>query len=71
MKREASIPQDVLDKIIAHRPHLAGIAANIPHIPAQAEKALADAYLNGESRLSVIETAALAACCVGKPYGAK
>jgi len=64
-----SIPQGVLEKIVAHRPHLKSVVANIAQSPAQCEKALADAYLIGETRLTFEETWKLAACCAGKCYG--
>jgi hypothetical protein len=66
---QPSIPQDVVAKIIAHRPHLVSVARNIPRSPIQCEKALADAYLAGETRLTIEETWKLAACCVGNRYG--
>lgn len=67
--RAPSIPHSVLDKIIAHRPHLRRMAENIALSPAQIEKALANAYLAGETRLTVAETWKLAACSAGRRYG--
>ena len=64
-----TIPPDVLAKILAHRPHLAAVARNIRVAPQQCEKALADAYLMGETRLTVEETWKLAACSAGRGYG--
>ena len=64
-----SIPRDVLAKIVGHRPHLAGVVANIPRAPRQCEKALAGAYLIGETRLTAQETWDLAACAAGRRYG--
>jgi putative cell wall-binding protein len=64
-----TIPREVLDKIVQHRPHLATIVGNIPAAPSQCEKALADAYLAGETRLTVQETWKLAACSAGNSYG--
>jgi hypothetical protein len=65
----ASIPQAVLDKIVQHRPHLKKVVNNIPNAPRQCEKALADAYLAGETRLTVEETWKLGACSAGRRYG--
>jgi len=67
-----TIPDDVLSKIVAHRPHLGAIARNLRACPSRArqfEKAIADAYLLGETRLTVEETWKLAACCDGRGYG--
>ena len=72
MKKTQTIPDDVLDRIVAHRPHLGTMVANLrgrPALAVQIEKAIADNYLCGETRLSVQETYHLSACCVGKPYG--
>ena len=68
-----TIPYDVLDKIVAHRPHLASIVANLranPDRARQFEKPLADAYLAGETKLTALETWKLSACCAGRAYGA-
>jgi hypothetical protein len=69
-----TIPVDVLDKIEAHRPHLAAIIGNLkaatgPELARGLEKRLADAYLAGETRLSAMETWRLAACSAGRGYG--
>jgi hypothetical protein len=69
MGRKPSIPRSVLEKIVAHRPHLKTIVDNIPKDPDQIERALTDAYLQGESQLTGPETFALSSCCVGRPYG--
>jgi hypothetical protein len=66
-----TIPKHVLDKIVAHRPHLAALIGNITLVPAQAEKALADAYLLGETHLTAQETYDLAACSAGRGYGTR
>ncbi len=74
MVTNQTIPDAVLDRIVAHRPHLAGMVQNILRNPAcasQIEKHLADNYLMGETRLSVQETYALSFCCVSQPYGGK
>ncbi len=63
-----TIPQEVLAKIGEHRPHLKQLIANIPVAPAQCEKALADAYLLGETRLTGPETWNLAACSAARAY---
>lgn len=70
----SSIPEPVIEKIIAHRPHLAGIARNLAGakfalLARQYEKALANGYLQGETRLSIAETWKLSSCCVGRRYG--
>lgn len=67
-----TIPDEVLEKIAAHRPHLACIVRNLRANPTRAvqfEKPLAHAYLMGETRLTAMETWKLSACCVGKKYG--
>ena len=67
-----TIPETVLDQIAAHRPHLAGMIRNLRADPLRAvqyEKALADNYLMGETRLSIIDTYHLSACCVGDKFG--
>ncbi len=67
-----TIPDSVLAKIAEHRPHLGGMIQNLRAHPAQAiqfEKAIADAYLMGETRLSAMETYRLSACCVGDKFG--
>jgi hypothetical protein len=72
MKRTRSIPDPVLDKITQHRPHLLPLVDNLRRLPslaAQLEKAIADGYLFGETRLTGAETFALASCCAGRPYG--
>jgi hypothetical protein len=67
-----TIPQPVLDQIATHRPHLAGMVRNLRANPSRAvqfEKPLADAYLQGETRLSALDTWKLSACCTGDRYG--
>jgi hypothetical protein len=67
-----TIPETVLAKIVAHRPHLAAIVRNLKVNPSRAvqyEKRLADAYLMGETRLSVKDTYHLSACCSGEKFG--
>lgn len=67
-----TIPDDVLNAIISHRPHLAGLVRNLRANPGRAvqfEKPLADAYLLGETRLSIVDTWKLSACCVGEKFG--
>jgi hypothetical protein len=67
-----TIPESVLRTIGEHRPHLARIIANLEAYPRQAaqfEKALADAYLMGETRLTMEDTWKLAACCTGEQFG--
>ena len=67
-----SIPDAVLDRIIAHRPHLATLAKNLRAHPGQAqqiETAIADAYLQAEPQLSGPEIWRLSACSAGRRYG--
>jgi hypothetical protein len=69
VSKNQTIPTSVIEKIVAHRPHLKKIADNIPVLGCQAEKVLADNYLAGETRLTVMETLYLSCCCVGAEYG--
>lgn len=67
-----TIPDEVLDQIAAHRPHLAQLIANIRAHPDQApqlERDVATAYLLGEPRLSAQETWYLAQVSYGGPWG--
>lgn len=67
-----TIPDMVLDQMIAHRPRLAAMVANLRAHPGQApqiEKALANAYLIGETRLSGRDTWYLAQVAYGGPWG--
>lgn len=68
-----SIPNDVLEKIASHRPHLRPLVTNLKNAKnkqmVQAlEKALAGAYLHGETKLSPLETWYLSYCYAGEPY---
>lgn len=67
-----SIPEEVLNKIAAHRPHLRAIIRNIAAHPSMArglERDLATAYLLGETKLTAMETWHLACCTDGRRYG--
>jgi hypothetical protein len=67
-----TIPDSVLDKIVAHRPHLAAIVANLRRFPERAihfEKPLANGYLQGETKLTSMETWHLSFCCRSLPFG--
>lgn len=67
-----TIPDAVLDAIAQHRPHLAQMIANLRAAPAQApqiEKALATAYLLGETHLSATDIWHLAQVSYGGPWG--
>lgn len=67
-----TIPDSVLDRIVEHRPHLGSMVRNLRANPARAmqfEKAIADNYLSGETRLSAIETYHLSSCCIGDRFG--
>jgi len=67
-----TIPDAVLDKIAAHRPDLTTMIANLrahPEFAAQIEKAIATAYLYGETRLSGLETWYLSQSAYGGPWG--
>jgi hypothetical protein len=71
-KMSATIPARVLTAISEHRPHLKGIVDNMranPERAAQFEKAIADNYLLGETRLAPIDIWHLSYCCVGQPFG--
>lgn len=67
----SSIPDEVLTKIVEHRPHLSGIVRNCRRSDCgrRFDKPLADAYLVGESRLNVEQIWKLSACCAGHRYG--
>ena len=72
--RRQSIPDDLVDRIVKHRPHLGVIVRNLrahPHLAAQLEKALADNYLLGAGApdITAMETWKLTTCCVGRGYG--
>lgn len=72
MRHAPSIPPEVLEKIVAHRPPLSALVTNLAEHPEQAaqlERSLAVAYLAGETRLSALETFRLGACANGEPYG--
>ena len=67
-----TIPDAVLDRIVEHRPHLAAMAANLRAAPAlapQLEKAIAQAYLAGETHLSALDTWYLSQVYYGGPWG--
>lgn len=67
-----TIPDAVLDKITQHRPHMAQMIANLRAYPDQArqiEKAIAHAYLAGESHLSASDTWHLSQVYYGGPWG--
>lgn len=67
-----TIPDAVLDEIAKHRPHLAGMIANLRVHPDQApqiERALATTYLIGETRLSAQNTWYLSQVSHGGPWG--
>jgi len=70
---QTSIPDEVLEKIVNHHPHLQVMINNLRNAKGQTvqllEKRLADAYLSGETHLTPLETFYLAACCWGRPYG--
>jgi hypothetical protein len=72
MKQTKSIPDSVLEQIRTHRPHLGRIIDNLNTYPERAmqfERPLANAYLAGETRLSMIDTWKLSSCCVGNRFG--
>jgi len=67
-----TIPDAVLDAIIAHRPHLAQIVRNLRANmldSRQAEQHIARAYLHAETRLSATDTLHLAQVAEGGPWG--
>ena len=65
---DVTIPEAVLAQIVQHRPHLATIAANV-RSGAVPERALAVAYLAGETQLSAVDTLHLAQVAHGGPWG--
>jgi hypothetical protein len=70
-----TIPDDVLDRIEAHRPHLRPMVQNLrrnarSRVAQQIERAIAAAYLSGSAAgLSPLECWKLGAVLRGKPYG--
>jgi hypothetical protein len=67
-----TIPDAVLDAIIAHRPHLAQIVRNLRANmldSRQVEQHIARAYLHAETRLSATNTLHLAQVAEGGPWG--
>lgn len=67
-----TIPDSVLSKIQSHRPHLAPLVKNLRGAPSaarQIEKAIADAYLQGEVKITGEKLMKLSACCAGRGYG--
>lgn len=70
-----TIPDGLLDRIVAHRPALGELARQVQSEPgrvAELERALALAYLSGgETRLTPLETWFLGSCAAGEPYGAQ
>ena len=65
---DVTIPEAVLAQIVQHRPHLTQIAANV-QVGAVPERALAVAYLAGETQLSAVDTLHLAQVAHGGPWG--
>jgi hypothetical protein len=65
---QLTIPDAVLARIVQHRPHLAAIAANV-RAGVVPEKALAVAYLAGETAFSATDTLHLAQVAYGGPWG--
>ncbi len=67
-----TIPDAVLDLIVQHRPHMTQMIANLRAYPDQSrqiEKAIAQAYLAGESHLSAPDTWHLSQVYYGGPWG--
>jgi len=62
-----TIPDSVIEKIVAHRPQLAVVADNVRSglVP---ERTLARLYLVGESKLTVSETIRLAKVAEGQVW---
>ena len=65
---QLTITEAVLAQIVQHRPHLTQIAANV-QVGAVPERALAVAYLAGETQLSAVDTLHLAQVAHGGPWG--
>ncbi len=67
-----TIPDAVLAQIVQHRPHLETMISNLRAHPEQAiqiEKAIATAYLLGETLLSAQDTWYLSQVASGGPWG--
>lgn len=67
-----TIPDAVLEQITQHRPHFATMIANLrahPDLASQIEKAIATAYLLGDTHLSAQDTWYLAQVAYGGPWG--
>ena len=67
-----TIPDAVLAQIAEHLPYLAEMITNLhahPELASQIEKALATAYLLGETHLSATNTWYLAQVSYGGPWG--
>ena len=68
-----TIPDEVLNKIVHHRPHMRHMVRNLRassrDMARRLEKAIADAYLEGTTDLTAMETWRLSFCCGGEPYG--
>lgn len=70
--RKRSIPEDVLARMVEHRPHLARMAENLRQHPEWAgrlERDLATNYLRGTVKLSPVECMRLGSCAEGRAYG--
>lgn len=66
IKNYNPIPDTVLDKISGHRPHLAEMCKNYKaNHDIRIGNAIANAYLQGETRLSAMETWHLSHHCLG------
>ena len=69
-----TIPDRIIDRILEQHPDAQPLVDSLRRNPGQAstlERALADKYLLGETRLSGLETFFLSCCTVGDPYGAR
>ena len=69
-----SIPEEILEKIVRHRPHMRHMVHNLKaassrEMARRLEKAIADSYLEGTTELTAMETWRLSFCCGGEPYG--
>lgn len=67
-----TIPDIILDRIAADRPHLVPMIANLREnadLAQTIEKTIAFEYLEGVTTLSVMDTWHLAQCANGAPWG--
>ncbi|MCZ2073399.1 MAG: hypothetical protein LC130_00155 [Bryobacterales bacterium] len=67
MNAQRTIPDYILEKILAHRPELRFLVRALDEMPETAAKQLARIYLAGESVLTAGEELLLASCQKTRP----